>query len=334
MNFKEIIKSIENENYQPIYFLNGENTYFIDKISEKLLNSVLEDSEKDFNETIFYGKDSNPEMILDVCKRYPVMSSRQLVVVKEAQHLSRYLSNFENYFKNPVPSTILVFCYKGKKLDKRKSIGKFLLKNNFIHDFDPIKDYQIPDWIINCAKENNIKFDRQAIVLFAEFLGNNLSEIEKNIQKLKLLIKEDQSVDIDMVQKHIGFSKEYNLFELTDAIAAMNVQKAGFIAHHFVKNNKNHPIVVTISHLYGFFTKLMKFHFYKDDMNDQQISGKIGVHPFFLKQYKQAASYYNKSKLAQILSYLRHYDLMSKGVIVPNISEKEILKEMIFKIMH
>ena len=116
-------------------------------------------------------------MILDVCKRYPVMSSRQLVVVKEAQHLSRNLSNFENYFKNPVPSTILVFCYKGKKLDKRKSIGKFLLKNNFIHDFDPIKDYQIPDWIINCAKENNIKFDRQAIVLFAEFLGNNLSEI-------------------------------------------------------------------------------------------------------------------------------------------------------------
>ena len=162
----------------------------------------------------------------------------------------------------------------------------------------------------------------------------SVSEIEKNIQKLKLLIKEDQTVDIDMVQKHIGFSKEYNLFELTDAIAAMNVQKAGFIAHHFGKNNKNHPIVVTISHLYGFFTKLMKFHFYKEHMNDQQISGKIGVHPFFLKQYKQAASYYNKSKLAQILSHLRHYDLMSKGVIVPNISEKEILKEMIFKIMH
>ena len=334
MNFKEIIKSIENENYQPIYFLNGENTYFIDKISDKLLNSVLEDSERDFNETIFYGKESNPEMILDVCKRYPVMSSYQLVVVREAQHLSKTLSYFENYFKKPVPSTILVFCFKGKKIDKRKSVGKLLSKLNYIYDLDPIKEYQLPDWIISCANENNIKFDRQAIVLFAEFLGNNLSEIEKNIQKLRLLISEGQIVDIDMIQNHIGFSKEYNLFELTDAIAAMNIQKAGFIAHHFGKNNKSHPIVVTISHLYGFFTKLMKFHFYKDLMNDQQISGKIGVHPFFLKQYKQAATFYNKSKLAQILSYLRHYDLMSKGVIFPNISEEEILKEMIFKIMH
>ena len=238
MNFREIIKSIENENYQPIYFLNGENTYFIDKISDKLLNSVLEGSERDFNETIFYGKDSNPEMILDVCKRYPVMSSYQLVVVREAQHLSKTLSYFENYFKKPVPSTILVFCFKGKKIDKRKSVGKLLSKLNYIYDLDPIKEYQLPDWIISCANENNIKFDRQAIVLFAEFLGNNLSEIEKNIQKLQLLISEGQIVDIDMIQKHIGFSKEYNLFELTDAIAAMNIQKAGFIAYHFGKNNK------------------------------------------------------------------------------------------------
>ena len=333
MNFKEIIKSIENKNYQPIYFLNGENTYFIDKISDKLLNSVLEESEKDFNETIFYGKDASPDMILDVCKRYPVMSTHQLVVVKEAQHLSRNLSHFESYIKAPVPSTILVFCYKGKKIDKRKSVGKLLSKNKFVLDFEPIKEYQLPDWIINCANENKIKFDSQAVVLFAEFLGNNLSEIEKNIQKLKLLIKDSNSVDVDMIQKHIGFSKEYNLFELTDAIAAMNVKKAGFIAFHFGQNNKKHPIVVTISHLYGFFTKLMKFHFYKDTMNDNQISAKIGVHPFFLKQYKQAASFYSKTKLAQILSHLRHYDLMSKGVIVPNISEEEILKEMIFKIM-
>lgn len=334
MNFKEIIKSIGNGIYQPIYFLNGENTYFIDKISDKILNSVLEESEKDFNETIFYGKDSSPEIILDVCKRYPVMAPYQLVVVKEAQHLSRSLSQFENYFKNPVVSTILVFCFKGKKVDKRKSIGKLLSKNNFIFDFDPIKDYQLPDWIISCANENKVKLDAQATVLMAEFLGNNLSEIEKNIQKLRLLIKSDETVNVEMVQKHIGFSKDYNLFELTDAIAAMNVQKAGFIAYHFGKNNKSHPIVVTIGHLYGFFTKLMKFHFYKDTMSDSQLSGKIGVHPFFLKQYKQASNFYSKTKLAQILSFLRHYDLMSKGVIIPNVSEEEILKEMIFKIMH
>jgi DNA polymerase-3 subunit delta len=262
------------------------------------------------------------------------MASHQLVIVKEAQHLTRSLGQFEQYFKNPVPTTILVFCFKGKKIDKRKSIGKLLSKSNFLFDLELVKDYQLPDWILNCAKNNNLPIDSQAIVLLSEFLGNDLSEIEKNIQKLKLLNKDSQKVDADMVQKHIGFSKDYNLFELTDAIAAMNIQKAGFIAYHFGKNSKNHPIVVTIGHLYGFFTKLMKFHFYKDNMGDSQLAGKIGVHPFFLKQYKQASNFYSKSKLAQILSQLRHYDLMSKGVFAQNTSHEEILKEMIFKIMH
>ena len=334
MDYNQTKKSIENGVYQPVYFLQGENTYYIDEIANKLLNCVLQESEKDFNQTILYGKDSSADQIIDYAKRYPVMSDYQLIVVLEAQHLSRAIEKFENYFKNPVLTTILVFCFKGKKVDKRKSIGKLLSKNNFIFDFDPIKDYQLPDWVISCANENKVKLDSQATVLIAEFLGNNLSEIEKNIQKLKLLLKNNETVNVDMVQKHIGFSKDYNLFELTDAIAAMNVQKAGFIAYHFGKNNKSHLIVVTIGHLYGFFTKLMKFHFYKDTMNDNQLAGKIGVHPFFLKQYKQASNFYSKSKLAQILSFLRHYDLMSKGVIVPNVSEEEILKEMIFKIMH
>tara|TARA_B110000027_G_scaffold62370_1_gene67019 strand:+ start:562 stop:1566 length:1005 start_codon:yes stop_codon:yes gene_type:complete len=334
LNFKEIIKSIENRNFLPIYFLNGENTYFIDKISEKILDSVLEESEKDFNQTIFYGKDTSVESILDASKRYPVMASVQLIVVKEAQHLSRNLNQFEQYFKKPVPTTILVFCFRGKKLDKRKAIGKLLSKSNFLFDFDLVKDYQLPDWILSCAKTNNLILDSKAVVLLSEFLGNDLSEIEKNIQKLKLLVVEGQTVDIEMVQKHIGFSKDFNLFELTDAIAAMNVQKAGFIAYHFGKNSKNHPLVLTIGHLYGFFTKLMKFHFYVDKLGDNQLAGKIGVHPFFLKQYKQASKFYSKSKLAQNLSFLRHYDLMSKGVFSQTTSQDEILKEMIFKIMH
>ena len=334
MNFKEIIKSIENRTFLPIYFLNGENSYFIDKITDKILDSALQESEKDFNQTILYGKDANIDSIIDISKRYPVMASHQLVIVKEAQHLSRSLGQLEQYFKNPVPTTILVFCYKGKKIDKRKSVGKLLSKSNFLFDLELVKDYQLPDWILNCAKINNLAIDPQAIVLLSEFLGNDLSEIEKNIQKLKLLTKDSQVVDADMVQKHIGFSKDYNLFELTDAIAAMNIQKAGFIAYHFGKNSKNHPIVVTIGHLYGFFTKLMKFHFYKDNMGDSQLAGKIGVHPFFLKQYKQASKFYSKSKLAKILSQLRHYDLMSKGVFAQNTSHEEILKEMIFKIMH
>lgn len=334
MDLKIIIDSIDNSIYQPVYFLQGENTYYIDEIANKLLNCVLEESEKDFNQTILYGKDTSVDIILDYAKRYPLMSAYQLIVVREAQHLSRSIDQLENYFKNVVSSTVLVFCYKGKRIDKRKSVGKVLSKNNFLFDAEPIRDYQLPDWVMNCAKQNEVKLDQKAAVLIAEFLGNDLAAVNKNIQKLKLLVDSNKVVNIELVQQHIGFSKDYNLFELTDALAALNVTKATFIAQHFGKNNKNHPIVVTIGHLYGFFTKLMKYHFYENKLSERELAAKIGVHPFFIKQYTSASKYYSKSKLANILADLRYYDLMSKGVYSSSVKEEDILKEMIFKIMH
>ncbi len=334
MDLKKIIDSIDNSIYQPVYFLQGENTYYIDEIANKLLDCVLEESEKDFNQTILYGKDTSVDVILDHAKRYPLMSAYQLIVVREAQHLSRSIDQLENYFKNVVSSTVLVLCYKGKKIDKRKSLGKVLSKNNFLFDAEPIRDYQLPDWVMNCAKQNEVKLDQKAAVLIAEFLGNDLAAVNKNIQKLKLFVGTGKVVNIELVQQHIGFSKDYNLFELTDALAAMNVPKATFIAQHFGKNNKIHPLVVTIGHLYGFFTKLMKYHFYENKLGDRELASKIGVHPFFIKQYTSASKYYSKSKLATILADLRHFDLMSKGVYSSTIKEEDILKQMIFKIMH
>ena len=334
MDYNQTKKSIENGVYQPVYFLQGENTYYIDEIANKLLNCVLQESEKDFNQTILYGKDSSADQIIDYAKRYPVMSDYQLIVVREAQHLSRAIEKFENYFKNPVLTTILVFCFKGKKIDKRKSVGKLLSKNKFLFDAEPIKDYQLPDWIANYAKINGLKIDQKASILIAEFLGNDLAAINKNINKLKLLIDSNDVVTIELVQKHIGFSKDFNLFELTDSIAALNISKASLIAQHFGKNNKNHPIIVTISHLYGFFTKLMKYHFYESKLAERELAIKIGVHPFFIKQYNNASKYYSKQKLAKILSDLRYYDLLSKGVYSSNVKEEDILKEIIFKIMH
>ena len=334
MDFQQILTSIESGIYQPVYFLHGENTYYIDEIANKLLHCVLEESEKDFNQTILYGRDTAIDAIIDHSRRYPLMASYQLIVVREAQHLSRTIDQLEGYLKNPVQTTVLVFCYKGKKIDKRKSLGKVLSKNKFLFDAEPIKDYHLPDWVINCAKSNELKLDQKAAVLISEFIGNDLAAIDKNMKKLKLLAKDGTVINVGMVQQHIGFSKDFNLFELTDAIAAMNIQKAGFIAKHFGKNSKTYPIIVTIGHLYGFFTKLMKYHFHERQLGDQQLAGKIGVHPFFLKQYKQAAKYYSKVKLAQILSDLRYYDLMSKGVYSTSIKDDEILKELIFKIMH
>ena len=334
MDYNQIKTAIDNGVYQPVYFLQGENTYYIDEVANKLLNCVLDDSEKDFNQTILYGKDTSVELILDYAKRYPVMSPYQLIVVREAQHLSRSIEKLEAYFKQPVLTSIVVFCYKGKKIDKRKAVGKTLSKFNFLFDSEPIKDYQLPDWVMKCAKDNGVQLDQKVAVLIAEFLGNDLAAVDKNIQKLKLLVKPNEIVNIELVQKHIGFSKDYNLFELTDALAALNVEKATFIAQHFGKNPKSHPIVVTIGHLYGFFTKLMKYHFYQNKLGERELAAKIGVHPFFIKQYLNASKYYSKGKLAKILSDLRYYDLMSKGVYASAVKDEDILKEMVFKIMH
>ncbi len=334
MDYTQLNKSIDNGAYQPIYFLQGENTYYIDDIANKLLNSVLKESEKDFNQTILYGKDTSVDQITDYAKRYPVMSTYQLIIVREAQHLSRAIDKLENYFKQPVLSTILVFCYKGKKIDKRKSYSKILATNNFVIDFDPIKEYQLPDWIKKNAKKKGLKIEQKASLMIAEFIGNDLALIDKNLNKLKLLIDTNEIISIDLVQKHIGFSKDFNLFELTNSIAVKDVKKAMFIAQHFGRNSKSYPIILTIGHLYGFFTKLLKFHFYSNKMGDKELSTKIGVHPFFLKQYTQASKLYSKLKLSQIISELRYYDLMSKGVYYSKISEEEILKELIFKIVN
>ena len=176
--------------------------------------------------------------------------------------------------------------------------------------------------------------DQKSAVLLAEYAGNDLSGIEQSLEKLKILKPKDNFINVELIQKHIGFSKDFNLFELTDSLASFNIKKASFIAQHFGRNNKTHPVVVVIGHLYGFFTKLMKYHFYARDLSPNQIAAKIGVHPFFIKQYQQASTYYSKGKLARILSELRYYDLASKGVYSNTISDEELLKELVFKVMH
>tara|TARA_Y100000589_G_C27186963_1_gene643118 strand:- start:1148 stop:2152 length:1005 start_codon:yes stop_codon:yes gene_type:complete len=334
LKYNEAIQSINNSQYFPVYFLQGENTHYIDEITKLLIDKVLDESERDFNQTIFYGKETTVDQIIDAARRYPVMSSYQLIIVKEAQHLNRVFDKFEGYFKDPVPTTILVFNFKNKKLDKRKAVGKLLSQRKFIIDLDAIKDYQIPEWVLSCAKKHQLKMDQKASILISEFLGNDLSSIDSTLQKLKLLISSNQIVDVDIVQQHVGFSKDFNLFELQNAIAAKNIQKANFIAKHFAHNPKNYPLVLTLGNLYSFFTKLMKYHFYVNQLSNTQLAAKVGVNPYFLKQYEQASRNYSKGKLAKIFGYLRDYDLMSKGVGNSSVKDDEILKEMIFKIMH
>ena len=265
----------------------GSELYFLDEENQtyhKLLNDISEQLDMDFyfqktvtirahpyyhNSTYWYHLDTN------TFNQHPEQYNVFIPITTEDVGFSLVSSWFTKL-------SLILTNNDIKKLDKRKSLGKTLSKTKYIIDADPVKDYQLPDWVMNCAKQNEVKLDQKAAILIAEFLGNDLAAVDKNIQKLKLLVSSNQMVNIEMVQKHIGFSKDFNLFELTDALAAMNVQKASFIAQHFGKNNKNHPIVVTIGHLYGFFTKLMKYHFYERKLSEDNLNQyfKIGFKVF------------------------------------------------------
>ncbi len=334
MDLKKISKDIENGQYQPIYFLQGEEAFYIDQITDILQSSVLDDNEKEFNQSVLYGKDTSIDDIINASKRFPMMAPYQVVIVKEAQHLIKTIDKLIDYVNAVSPTTILVFNYKNKKLDKRKALGKLLNSKGFLIDADPIKDYKLPEWIVDHGKSMDLKIHPKAAILLAEFIGNDLSSLISTLKKLKVVLNDKKEISVDVVHKNVGFSKEFNLFELQSAIAEKNVLKSNLIIQHFGHNTKNYPMVLTINSLYVFFTKLMKYHFYVGKHNDKEIAQKIGVHPYFLKQYKVASSYYSKNKLARIFGYLRDYDLKSKGVDDYSSSDNDLLKELVFKILH
>ena len=334
MDFKKITKDIENGQYKPIYFLQGEEPFYIDLISNLIQKKVLNENEQEFNQTILYGRDTTVEDIVNVSKRFPMMAPYQVVIVKEAQHLIKTIEKLIDYVNGVASTTILVINYKNKKLDKRKALGKLLNYKGYIFDSDPIKDYRLPEWIVDQGKIIDLKVHPKAAILLAEFLGNDLSSIISTLDKLKVVLDDQKEISADVVHEHVGFSKEFNLFELQNAIAEKNVMKANLIIRHFGHNSKNYPMVLTISSLYVFFTKLMKYHFYVGKFSEGEIAKKIGVHTYFLKQYKVATRFYSKNKLARIFGYLREYDLKSKGVGNYSSSENELMKELIFKIMH
>ena len=263
-----------------------------------------------------------------------MMAPYQVVIVKEAQHLIKTIDKLLDYVAAFSPTTILVINYKNKKLDKRKALGKLLNSKGYLIDSETIKDYKLPEWIVSQGRAKGLNVHPKAAILLAEFIGNDLSSIISTLEKLEIVLKDNKEVNVDVVHNNVGFSKEFNLFELQNAIAEKNVFKANFIIQHFGQNSKNYPMFLTINSLYVFFTKLMKYHFYVGKFSDNEVSKKIGVHSFYLRQYKLAASYYSKNKLARIFGYLREYDLKSKGVDDYSTSENDLLKELVFKILH
>ncbi len=332
MNYKEIITSIYEKDFKPIYFLMGEESYYIDKIANEFSKKVLSTQEQEFNQHILYGKDTTTDQIISEAKQFPFGAEKRLVIIKEGQHIKN-IEGLAPYIEKPQLNTILVICYKGKSIDKRKKFGKRLKETCIVFESKKLYIDQIPNWISNYVNENGFEINNSATAVLAEYLGTDLSKITNELDKLMLVIKKEEIITTKIIEYHIGISKDYNVFELQNALGTRDVLKSNQIINYFGQNTKNHHIVAVISALFSFFRKVMIYHFL-ENKSVQSAASELKVNPFFIKQYKAAAKNYNKKQLVYIFEYLKQYDLRSKGVNNKSTNQNELLKELVFKIIH
>ncbi|MEP7169425.1 MAG: DNA polymerase III subunit delta [Bacteroidota bacterium] len=342
MTFEEIIRDLKNKLYHPVYFLYGEEPYYIDAVSDYIENNVLNEMEREFNQTVIYGRDCDMLNIVSIAKRYPMMSNYQVVIVKEAQDVKNLIAKadkedeehpFINYLKHPQKSTLLVFCYKYKPFDKRTKIAKAFEKNGILFESKKMYDNKLPDWITRYAGSKGYKIDEKAAVLMSEYIGNDLTRIANELDKLTINITKEKTIDDSHIEQYIGISKEFNVFELQNAIGVKNILKANRIINYFASNERNNPMVLTLGNLFSYFNKIMMYHTL-NDKSEKNAAGELAVHPFFVKDYSKAATNYKPAKLIEIFSLLREYDIRSKGINNESANQGALLKEMMFKILH
>jgi len=332
MNYKEIISSISNKKLKPVYFLMGDEPYYIDKLTDKFSKETLAEDDREFNQVTLYGKDTTTEQIISEAKQFPFGSKKRVIIIKEAQHLKN-IEILDSYLDNPQLSTILILAYKGKSVDKRKTFGKNLARKCIVFESKRLYDNKIPAWILSYVNEKGFTIDNSATAVLAEYLGTDLSKITNELDKLMLVVKKEEQITTKLIEYHIGISKDYNVFELQNALGKKDVVKANRIINHFSDNPKNHPFVVTISMLFSYFQKIMTYHSL-EDKSQKSVASSLKVNPYFVTQYQLAANHYTQKKLFQIFGYLKDYDLKSKGVNNRSTPHDALLKELIFKILH
>jgi len=342
MSVAELLKDIRARKFKPVYLLHGEESYYIDLIADALESTVLTDAEKGFNQTVLYGKDTDLITILNTAKRYPMMSEYQVVLVKEAQELKfgkedgdkKAPDPFLSYVENPLSSTVLILCYKYGKFDKRKKVYKAIEKQGVVFESNPIYDNKIPGWIEEYAQNKRYKISPRASALLADYLGNDLSKLANELDKLMLNIPVEKEISVQDIEDNIGISKDFNVFELQTAIVKRDAYKVNQIINYFAANPKANPMVLVLGTLNTFFSKVLKFHYAKD-RSGSALAKELGVNPFFVKDYEAAGRSYDRWKTFQIISYLRDADLKTKGVnATGNTDDGELLKELLFKILH
>jgi len=341
MTYDQITRDLKNKVYYPVYFLHGDESYYIDKISDSIEQHVLTPAEKEFNQTVLYGKELDVLTLVSYAKRYPMMSNYQVVIVKEAQDLKNMVMKdakdqkdpLVEYIQHPLASTILVFCYKYKTLDKRTRLAKAIDKHCVLFESKKLYENKIPDWVNEYVLSKGYRISPKAAVLLAEYLGNDLTRVTNETDKLMLNLAAGDEITVQHIEDNIGISKDFNIFELHAALGKKNIVKANTIVNYFAANPKNNPMVLTIPQLYSYFMKVMTYHSL-GDRSRNNVASVLGVNPYFVPEYESAAKSYSMQQTVQIISHLREYDLKSKGVNNGSSDEGALMKELVYKILH
>ncbi len=330
---KQLVTDIKSGNIKPIYFLMGEEAYYIDKISDYIEANVLAEEEKGFNQMVLYGRDVTIEDIVGHAKRFPMMAERQVIIVKEAQDLSRTIEKLASYVDNLQPTTVLVLNYKYKKLDKRKALYKTIKKKGVVYESKKLYENQVADWIRRVLSPKGYTITPKAAQMLVEFLGTDLSKINNELEKLQIILPKDSQITPDHIEENIGISKDFNNFELRKAVGDRNVVKAHQIVQYFADNPKDNPMVVTVSLLFNFFSQLLHFHGLKDK-SPRNVASALKVNPYFVNEYVAAARNFPMKKVSAVIATLRDFDVKSKGVGANAIPQGDLLKELMVRILN
>ncbi len=332
----QIIKDIKKGEIKPVYFLAGEEVFFIDLISDFIEQNVLPEEAKVFDQMIVYGRDVQLQDLFFQARRFPMIGEKLVIIVKEAQHLFRKQTDYqllEDYMKNPSQQTLLVFNYKHKKPDARKKAIKLVKEKGVYFETKRMYEREVMKWIAETVKEMNYSIDAKSSQMLMDFLGTDLSKIYNELQKLQILLPAGTSITPDVIEENIGISKDYNTFELKSAIAKADYLKAQQIINYFNANPKEHPLPVSLAILYNFFRDLFLYHSLVDK-SKHSVAKALRINPFFVAEYEAAANKYPMKKITRIMSYLEEADLRSKGVESGSMENKDIMNELVFKIMH
>jgi DNA polymerase-3 subunit delta len=331
--FDEIISDLRKRIFKPIYFLAGDEPYYIDLITDFIAEKVLSEEEKAFNQVIIYGEETSINSVIETSRRFPMMASHQVVIVKEAQALKK-IEDLTFYLEKPLLSTILVFNFKYKVLDKRTKLYKSLDTQAVYFESMRLRDYQVPPWIERYLMTKGIKINPDASAMLTEFLGTDLHKIVNELDKLLITLPAGNPViNTSLIEKNIGISKDYNNFELQKAIGEKNILKANMIIRYFSENPNDNPVTLTIASLFSLFTKILTYH-YLTDKSKNNVASVLKIHPFFVRDYEVSALKYNVTKTIQIISFLRTYDMKTKGFGDVSTYQGDLLKELVYKILH